>query len=185
MTKQCKKLLEKSPQNVGALFLTYVRRELRCSYRTLEFLSPPLGSRKHSAHTLHFYSSHTISWLLAVSPTRLNCLCKWRCFIYQICLVLSVVSSIQWALINCLLIVSHAPILNICRRYEWGLTLMHILFIAFKTSIPDTCLCLMVWCSLPLSETQCRVIYPAWDFTVCDFQTYHSSKCTLECKSSN
>lgn len=52
-----------------------------------------------------------IDRLLAVSATRLNCLGKWWCSIYQIRLVLSVASSLQWALAECVLIVSQAPIL--------------------------------------------------------------------------
>lgn len=87
--KQCTKLLENLPWNVGALFLTSGRTDWRWCCRALEFVT---SSSWLPTHTLHFYSSYLISCLLAVSPTRLNCLGAWRCSTYHLCLVLSMVN---------------------------------------------------------------------------------------------
>lgn len=87
-------------------FISYLRKN------RLEMLLQSPGvhifSSWLSTHALHFYSSHLVSCLLAVSPTRLSCLGAWWCSAYHLCLVLSIVNvhtlNVHWLDIALILI---------------------------------------------------------------------------------
>lgn len=87
----------------------------------------------------------------------------------------------QWALTECLLIVSQAQILNTCRRHEFKDPKAYLVL---KNSIL-THACILQFAAHALSLKCSAELYILLEISLSDFQTYQSSKCTLQCKSNN